>query len=151
MHTCSLSLTHIHTHSHTSDTHTHTNTEFTQRPVQAVLKEHADSKNALDLPQIPKGKSMPLPTAKRFCLTADNFQVSLSLCLSRACSPSTTATFFLGLALSPSRFVSLSHSLSLSLVPNCQALLSDRRRQGDRETERQRDRETERQADLVTR
>ena len=50
------------------------NTEFTQRPDQAMLKETADSKNNIDLPQIPK-KSLPLPTAKRFCLTADNFQV----------------------------------------------------------------------------
>ena len=49
-------------------------TEFTQRPDQAMLKETADSKNNIDLPQIPK-KSLPLPTAKRFCLTADNFQV----------------------------------------------------------------------------
>ena len=52
--------------------------EFTQRLDQARLKEYADTKNVLDLPQIPK-KSIPLPTATRFCLTADNFQVIIAL------------------------------------------------------------------------
>ena len=49
--------------------------EFAQRPEQAMLRDCAATKNSLDLPQIPRGKSLPLPTAKRFCLTADNFQV----------------------------------------------------------------------------
>ena len=48
--------------------------EFTQRPDQAMLKELAESKNKIDLPQIPRNKTMPLPTAKN-CLTAENFQV----------------------------------------------------------------------------
>jgi hypothetical protein len=50
--------------------------EFTQRPDQAMLKELAESKNKIDLPQIPRHKTMPLPTAKN-CLTAENFQVLL--------------------------------------------------------------------------